>query len=153
MRRLGAGCVALGILVLASCAEEEAPVAPAPPPPSQEVQAPADVDLLNGEVLYVQRCLTCHQADGSGVPNMQPSLTDHPTVTGEPSRLIEVTLLGIGGTEPALPATGMYAMNMPGYPDLTDKDVADLLSYIRQTFAGAGPVSAEEVGAVRAGLD
>lgn len=153
MRGFGAGCVALGALVLASCAEEETPSSPAPPPPAQEVQAGDEVDLLSGEVLYVQRCLTCHQADGSGVPNMQPSLTDHPTVIGEPARLIVVTLLGIGGTEPALPGTGAYAMNMPGYPDLSDKEVADLLSYIRQTFAGAGPVSAEEVGAVRAGLD
>ncbi|HEU4903858.1 MAG TPA: cytochrome c, partial [Flavisolibacter sp.] len=40
------------------------------------------VSLDRGKTVYNQFCLTCHQADGSGVPNMNPPLTRTKWVLG-----------------------------------------------------------------------
>jgi mono/diheme cytochrome c family protein len=101
----------------------------------------------------MQHCLLCHQQDGGGVPNMQPPLLGSKIASGDPDDLIELTLRGIGGSPPALPASGDYAMVMPGSVALSDQDIADLLTYIRQTFVEAKPIGAEQVAAVRAKLE
>jgi mono/diheme cytochrome c family protein len=36
--------------------------------------APAAVSPPAGQQLYARHCLSCHQADGGGVPNMQPPI-------------------------------------------------------------------------------
>lgn len=110
-------------------------------------------DFNNGQALYVQTCLTCHQADGGGVPNMQPALVGTQVVLEDPDRLIEAVLLGVGGPAPALPSSGEYAMVMPAAAHLSDEEVADLLSYIRQAFNDAGAITPDRVEAVRARLE
>jgi len=119
-----------------------------------QAQAEASsASYANGQAVYVQSCLLCHQHDGGGVPNMQPPLVGSEIVAGDAEALIELTLRGIGGTPPSLPASGEYAMVMPGAMHLTDQQIADLLTYIRQEYDNAGPILPEEVAAVRAGLE
>ncbi len=121
-----------------------------------QTQAEAEASsasFVNGQAVYVQSCLLCHQHDGGGVPNMQPALVGSEIVAGNAEALIELTLRGIGGTPPSLPASGEYAMVMPGAMHLTDQQIADLLTYIRQEYDNAGPVSAKEVAAVRAEVE
>jgi len=111
-------------------------------------------DPVNGQAVYVQHCLLCHQQDGGGVPNMQPPLIESKIASGDADHLIELVLRGVGGqSPPAMPASGEYAMVMPSAKTLSDKDIADLLSYIRQTFVEAKPIGAEQVAAVRAKLE
>ena len=87
--------------------------------------------------------------NGSGVPNLQPSLIDSKVVAGDTHTLINVILKGPARVLPAnRPA---YSNLMPGYEALfNDTQTADLVTYVRQTLAGqSAPVTAEEVAVVR----
>lgn len=135
---------------LAACEKESSKDASTSTGPAEPV---VRADPVNGQAVYVQHCLLCHQQDGGGVPNMQPPLIESKIAAGDADHLIELVLRGVGGSPPALPASGEYAMVMPSAATLSDKDIADLLSYIRQTFVQAKPVGAEQVAAVRAKLE
>lgn len=87
--------------------------------------------------------------DGSGVPMMQPPLADSPVVAGDPVRLIRVLLEG-----PALvldPARDSYSNTMPPFAQLTDAEVAAVLTHIRKTYGHDAPaITVEAVAAQRA---
>ena len=48
-----------------------------------------------GQKIYTQYCLACHQEDGSGVPNMNPPLRKSDWVVGDKTKLINVILKGL----------------------------------------------------------
>ncbi|MEZ0539329.1 c-type cytochrome [Fibrella arboris] len=96
-----------------------------------------------GAAIYKQYCLTCHQVDGGGVPNMNPPLRGTDWVNGDKARLIGVLLKGLKDAdvegEP-------YDNVMPAHDFLTDQQIADVLTYIRNNFGNkATAISAEEV--------
>lgn len=101
-----------------------------------------------GQAIYEQHCLTCHQANGSGVPNLNPPLRQTDWVLGDKTRLINVLLNGLQGQE----IQGeMYDNAMPAHNFLNDAQIADVLTYIRSNFGNkASVVTAEEVKVVRA---
>src|SRR5581483_9005823 len=49
---------------------------------------------MPGAKVYQQICAVCHMANGGGVPNMQPALSNSPVVAGDSDRLINVILKG-----------------------------------------------------------
>lgn len=97
--------------------------------------------------MYEQNCLTCHQVNGSGVPNLNPPLRNTDWVTGDKTRLINVLLKGLQSQE----IEGeMYDNAMPAHDFLTNQQIADVLTYIRSAFGNkAEPVTADEVKKVR----
>lgn len=100
-----------------------------------------------GQLIYEQNCLTCHQANGSGVPNLNPPLRGTDWVLGDKTRLINVILKGLQGQEIE---GDMYDNAMPAHDFLKDNEVADVLTYIRSNFGNkASAITAEEVKAVR----
>ncbi|WP_461075430.1 c-type cytochrome [Spirosoma flavus] len=100
-----------------------------------------------GQVIYEQNCLTCHQANGSGVPNLNPPLRNTEWVNGDKTRLINVVLKGLQGQEIE---GDMYDNAMPAHDFLTDTQIADVLTYIRSSFGNkASAVTAEEVKTTR----
>ncbi|RYC68612.1 MULTISPECIES: c-type cytochrome [Spirosoma] len=100
-----------------------------------------------GQLLYEQHCLTCHQANGSGVPNLNPPLRNTDWVTGDKTRLINVLLNGLQGQE----IEGeVYDNAMPAHDFLNDQQIADVLTYIRSSFGNkAEAVTADQVKTVR----
>ena len=101
-----------------------------------------------GQLIYEQNCLTCHQANGSGVPNLNPPLRGTDWVLGDKNRLINVLLKGLQGQEIE---GDMYDNAMPAHDFLDDSQIADVLTYIRNNFGNkASAVTADEVKAVRA---
>lgn len=101
-------------------------------------------------------CITCHQADGKGLPAAQfPPLAGTEWVTGNPDQLIDITLHGLLG-----PIT-VNGVNYPGHVPMTpfkdlldDDEMAAVLTYIRNAFGNeADPISAEQVKSVRASSD
>ncbi|GAA4380240.1 cytochrome c [Hymenobacter koreensis] len=104
--------------------------------------------LARGKALYAQSCLTCHQADGGGVDRMNAPLTQTTWVTGDKTRLVRVLLNGMQGVE----IDGEEYVNvMPAFDYLTDQQLADVLTYVRNSFGNkASAVSAPEVKAIRA---
>jgi len=103
--------------------------------------------IEDGKVIYSQSCVSCHQVDGLGVPRMNPSLSKTSYVTGDKKVLINVILKGLSHKE----VDGvMYHNVMPPFDYLTDKQIADVLTYIRSDFGNKSkPVTEAEVKAVR----
>ena len=104
-----------------------------------------------GKKVYDSVCLACHMADGSGVPGMHPPLTGTDWVNGDKERLIKLTLEGMSGK---IEVNGEeYNSIMPPHSHLTNKQIADVLTYIRGSFGNnASAVSVEEVQEVRNSL-
>ena len=84
-----------------------------------------------GRAVYMQTCLSCHQIDGGGVPNLNPPLSKTSYVNGDKKQLISVVLMGVHQKE----IDGQHYSNaMPPFNYLTDKQIADLLTYVRKSF-------------------
>ncbi|MGI4744068.1 MAG: c-type cytochrome [Janthinobacterium lividum] len=107
--------------------------------------------ITRGAVVYKNVCITCHQADGGGVPNMNPPLIKTTYVLGDKTRLAHIVLAGLA--EPIEINGDDYKQHMPAQNYLTDQQVADVLTYVRNNFGNkASAVQVAEVKAVRATL-
>ncbi len=104
--------------------------------------------MERGKQVYNAHCLACHQADGSGNPGMYPPLDLTETVLGDKDKLIDITLHGLTGE---IEVKGeIYNQVMIPHNFLTDEQIADVLTYIRNSFGNeAEAVSVEEVAARR----
>jgi len=102
---------------------------------------------MNGKKIYETRCLVCHQADGGGVPNMNPPLDGSTNVQGKDlARLVKIIK---NGYDERVALDGMYYNNaMTANPDLKEDAIADVLTYIRTSWSNkAGVVSISQVKA------
>jgi len=114
-------------------------------------QQPAQTSKQRGAALYKQYCLTCHQADGSGVPKLNPPLIKTSWVSGEKTKLIKWVLQG--SVEKVEIDGENYANNMPAQNYLTDQQIADVLTYVRGSFGNkASAITSTEVKTVRASI-
>jgi len=87
---------------------------------------------MPGEMIYKKYCISCHQADGGGVPNMAPPLQQTSYVLGEKEPLIKIVLNGLKNVEIN---EETYNNPMPGLGSvLKDKQIADVLTYVRNSF-------------------
>ena len=117
-------------------------------PPKSSAASMLKASMQKGEILYKAHCLTCHQADGYGVPNMNPVKTNY--VSGDKKKLIAWVLKGSGTTK--LNINGKTFQNkMPPQKNLSDDEVADVLTYIRNSFGNKGTrITTDDVKAFRA---
>ncbi|MFZ6011099.1 MAG: c-type cytochrome [Bacteroidota bacterium] len=107
--------------------------------------------LERGKALYEQYCLVCHQADGSGVQNLNPPLIKTKWVQGDKSELIRIILKGLD-TEIEVDGD-IYNNVMPPVDYLSDQEIADVLTYVRNNFSNkASAITAVEVKTLRAKL-
>src|SRR3954463_6169108 len=90
--------------------------------------------------LFNDNCSACHQTTGKGVKGAFPALAGDPYVQGDPAPMMATVLAGRAG--------------MPSFKDeLTDLELASLLTYVRTSWGNKGkPVSASDVAAARAKL-
>lgn len=103
----------------------------------------------NGKKIYETRCLVCHQADGGGVPNMNAPLDGASNVVGNDiARMVKIIR---GGYNERIALDGYYYSNaMTANPDLKDQDIADVLSYIRNSWSNkASKVTLAQVQKVK----
>lgn len=111
-------------------------------------QSSIKASITRGKQVYLQQCLACHQVDASGVPNMNPPLIKTKQVLGNKTALIKIVLNGLKGVD----IDGdSYNGVMAPHPDLTDQEIADVLTYVRNSFGNkASAVTAAQVKVVRA---
>jgi mono/diheme cytochrome c family protein len=102
-----------------------------------------------GKKVYDSVCLACHMRDGSGVPGMHPPLIESEFVNGDPGKLITIILKGLSGK---IEIQGeIYNSIMPPQANLSDKQIADVLTYIRSNFGNnSSAISMEQVQKIRA---
>ena len=102
---------------------------------------------LPGEKVYKKYCISCHQADGGGVPHLNPPLINTSYVLGEKEQLINIILNGLKNTKID---DKTYTNPMPSLKILKDQEIADVLTYVRNSFGNqASAVTMGEVKAVR----
>ncbi len=120
-------------------------------PSAGVAQDSADVksSLDRGKLIFEQNCLACHQADGSGVPHLAPPLIKGTFVGGDKMKVIGIVLHGLQNVE----IKGEYYANpMPSFDYLSDREIADVLTFVRNSFSNdAGEVTSTEVTAARSG--
>ncbi|TNE65494.1 MAG: cytochrome c [Alphaproteobacteria bacterium] len=108
---------------------------------------PALGDDDTGRALYDANCGGCHQADGGGVPMMQPALIGSERANGEKGAVIDMILFG---SEIIDPGMSDYNNEMPSFSHLSDQEIAELATYVRTHFDNdGGPVGPDDVRARR----
>lgn len=129
--------VSLSILVAVACAQEAAGAG-------------------EGESIYNANCASCHQATGQGVPGAFPPLAGHvPDILaaeGGRDYLVNVLLYGLQGEIQVQGQT--YNGVMPAWQQLSDQQLADVLTYISTAWEntppeGFEPFSPDQVAAQR----
>jgi mono/diheme cytochrome c family protein len=112
-------------------------------------QSSLKTQIESGKKIYQKSCLTCHQANGGGVPKMNPPLINAAFVKGDKKKLIQWVLLG---SVKKVPIDGKYySNNMPAQATLKDQEIADVLTYIRNNFKNkASAITANDVKNTRA---
>ena len=114
-------------------------------------ESPAPDTRPPGQRLYARHCLSCHQADGGGVPNMQPAIAGGTWVQGD-ARALALFMMS-GGFDSASRKDSDVGNVMPPFRQLADADLAEILTYIRQKFGnGAGSVTAADIAEARRSL-
>ncbi|NML23379.1 cytochrome c [Pseudoflavitalea sp. G-6-1-2] len=153
MKRLFfAGVAGIGLFFLSASYRNPDQTKPKQTKPAQTKQAAiSKKTLADGKKIYDTYCLVCHQADGGGVPRLNPPLQKTEFVLGDKTRLINIVLKGM--SEEVEIDGEVYDNNMSAHAFLTDQQVSDVLTYVRNNFTNkASAVTPAEVKAVRAKL-
>jgi mono/diheme cytochrome c family protein len=104
-----------------------------------------------GKKVYDTYCLVCHQQDGAGVPRLNPPLVKTTYVLGDKKRLINIILKGMN--EEIEIDGNFYSNVMAAHDFLGDQEIADLLTYVRNSFGNkASMITPAEVKTERAKL-
>jgi mono/diheme cytochrome c family protein len=104
--------------------------------------------MVRGKIVYNKICLACHMVSGAGVPTMNPPLINTDYVLGDKTRLIKIVLNGF--KEDVAINGQKYSNNMLPHRDLKDQQIANVLTYVRNSFGNkASRVTATEVEKVR----
>jgi|UniRef100_UPI0037853198 mono/diheme cytochrome c family protein/glucose/arabinose dehydrogenase len=123
------------------------PGAPAPPviKPLTETQTAL---FEKGKTIYATLCAACHQPHGFGLDGLAPPLVDSEWVLGKPEVLARIVMHGLAG--PVKVSGRTYNLAMPPLPQLTDEDIAGVLTYIRREWEHtAGAMETKSVTAIR----
>lgn len=118
---------------------DAAPPAPAATPAVQEVAAAAapaavtpskDELMKQGEKVYTANCMACHQANGAGLPPSFPPLAGSKVANGPAKDHVSQVIKGKPG------GGGV----MPPFAQLSDADVAAVVTYERASWGNSGSV-------------
>lgn len=97
---------------------------------------PATTSLKNGKQAYETYCQSCHMEDGQGVPGAFPTLVKAGNLNDK-NRLVKIILQGMRGS---ITTKGVkYDAEMTGI-DMSEKETADLINYIRNTWGNKAPM-------------
>lgn len=113
--------------------------------------AGADNRLARGEQTYIGVCASCHQRDGSGLANVFPPLAGSDFLMADKDRSIRIVLEGLSG--PITVNGRQFTGAMPPFANLTDHEIAEVLTYVRSHFGNRGDaVTDADVARVRAAI-
>ena len=108
-------------------------------PPKQGLEA--------GEAAYKANCAACHQPEGQGVPHAFPPLAKSDFLMADVDRSIDAVLHGLSGP---IEVNGAKFDGVMPAVHLPDRDVASVLTFVRNSFGNDGePVTPAQVAARR----
>ena len=93
-------------------------------------------------------CITCHQTSGEGLPGIYPPLKGSDWVGKSPEVVVRIVLKGLSGD---ITVNGNhYNQVMSPFSNLSDKEIAAVLSYVRNSWGNSYPIIEEsQVAAIR----
>jgi nitrite reductase (NO-forming) len=102
-----------------------------------------------GQALFAGTCSTCHQGEGQGLPGVFPPLAKSDYIAADPKRVPQIMLHGLVGK---VTVNGReYDSNMPPMNQLNDDEVANIATYVLNSWGNpGGRVTKEEAAKVRA---
>lgn len=114
---------------------------------SKELNISPEV-MERGATVYRTHCFACHQMNGKGISSHYPPLAQNKTVTGDKEQLVGILLNGLSGE---IEVNGeKFNLVMLPHDFLTDSQIADVLTYIRNSFGNnADAVKTAEVKVIR----
>jgi nitrite reductase (NO-forming)/hydroxylamine reductase len=141
---------------LSACAKEE-PSVPAQAADNAVAVHAAEVAskspeerMASGENLFSAHCAACHQATGQGLAGAFPPLAESSYLADGPAVAISAVLNGLSG--PITVNGKDYNAVMPNLSYLSDSDVADIVTFVLNSWGNpGGEVSSGEVAAARGG--
>jgi nitrite reductase (NO-forming) len=102
-----------------------------------------------GKALFAGTCSTCHQPEGQGMEGVFPPLAKSDYIAADPKRVPNAILHGLVG--PVKVNGKDYNSNMPPMSQLTDDEVANISTYVLNSWGNpGGRVTKEEAVAIRA---
>lgn len=112
----------------------------------------AAASAARGKMVYLQRCMVCHQSDGGGVPKLNAPLDGSTAVNG--ANIAKLVKNIVKGFNDRVEIDGEFYENaMPAADDLKDQQIADVLTFIRSSWSNkAGPVTLMQVKQIRSKL-
>ncbi len=108
--------------------------------------------MRNGHGLFNDNCSACHQRDGAGLPGAFPNLAKSDFLQACPACAIDFVVNGHTGR--VIVNGKPYDGSMPPIgTGLTDQDIADILTYVLNSWGNHGAVvtGAEVAGVRRSG--
>lgn len=133
-------CIVAGAQPASSPHVHQAEVASASAPSAERMRA--------GEEVFNLACLACHQATGEGLPGAFPPLAKSDYLLSDPDRAVGVVVRGLTGEVTVNGQT--YNSVMPAMSQLSDQQIADVLTYVLNSWGNqGGAIAAERVAAER----
>ena len=135
IRQLGAGIPITLIIFITGCKDDSI----------------SQATMDNGKKVYNTYCLSCHIEDAMGVPRLNPPLVKSELLLNDKSKPIRIVLKGSDELKEN-PDTD-YKNAMAALSILTDQEIADVLTYARNSFGNKAPkITASDVKNERAKL-
>ncbi len=107
-----------------------------------------EIQVEKGKQVFLQTCFVCHQPDGKGIPDQIPPLAKSDYLMANKERAIRGVLMGQSGEMEVNGKKYIGVMIPLNY--LSDDQIANVLTYVRNSFGNSGDsVTLEEVGKVR----
>jgi len=102
---------------------------------------------VQGEILYQKHCSNCHQLTGKGLSRVYPPINESDFMENNLKEVICMIKYGKAGS---LVVNGVeYNMEMKGNPSLTELEVAEITTYIYNTWTHRkGLVDVKEVSQI-----
>lgn len=98
--------------------------------------------LDQGAKIYAARCADCHGKQGEGVAGVYPPLSGNSSVN-EPTGINAIRVVLLGGFAPATQGNPRPYSMPPFAQQLSDADVAAVVTYIRQSWGNQAPLVQE----------
>jgi nitrite reductase (NO-forming) len=107
-----------------------------------------EIQVEKGKGVFMQTCFVCHQQNGEGIPEQIPPVAKSDYLMADKERSIRGVLMGQSGE---MTVNGkQYNGTMIPLNYLSDDEVANVLTYVRNSFGNKGDaVKAEEVRRIR----
>ena len=121
IRQFGAAILLIIIIFIAGCKDDSI----------------SQATMDNGKKVYNTYCLGCHMEDAMGVPRMNPPLAGSELLVNDKTKPIRIVLRG--SAELKGQPERDYKNVMAALGSLNDKEIADVLTFARNSFGNKAP--------------